>query len=279
MVRERFLAGFVLICLLLSLVTADALFNKPVLWVITLAIMCGVGACEFSNMCSSARPELAPTKALVVSSTILLAALPYVCYKVTREDCSGDWDVIAIVAIVAVSFLWYYRKGELPGALVGMALTTFCAVYVGLLCSFIMRIRVFTDIKTGGVLLLVLATKIGDVGAFFVGKKFGRHKMAPVISPNKTVEGGVANFVVTVVVGMIVAQLTGVFTPLEALLCSVMLGAVGQLGDLSESAVKRALGAKDSGNMVPGFGGVLDVIDSFFFAAPALYIFARIVEG
>lgn len=125
------------------------------------------------------------------------------------------------------------------------------------------------------ILLCFIITWSTDTGAYFFGRFFGRHKLSPVISPNKTVEGGVGG---TVFCLLVVFALKTYFTQLSlALLLTLTLFAsvAGQIGDLLESAVKRWAGVKDSGNVIPGHGGVLDRFDSLTLVAPLVYYFLK----
>lgn len=116
------------------------------------------------------------------------------------------------------------------------------------------------------ILLALVPIWIGDTMGIFVGKAFGKHKMAPTISPNKTWEGAFGNLIGCIVGGWAVGLWVGV-SPVVGLLCGFACGTFGQLGDLFESSIKRAAGLKDSGTLLPGHGGVLDRIDSTLFAA------------
>jgi phosphatidate cytidylyltransferase len=113
---------------------------------------------------------------------------------------------------------------------------------------------------------------IGDTGALYVGRAFGRHKLAPSISPGKTWEGAAAAMVTGVAFGMIYLPLTIPGTsPLKTGLLALAANVSGQVGDLAESAIKRGAGVKDSGTLLPGHGGLLDRVDSTMFALPVLY--------
>jgi len=113
---------------------------------------------------------------------------------------------------------------------------------------------------------------IGDTGAYYVGRKYGRHKLAPAASPGKTWEGAAASTVTGVLFGLIYMPLAvpGISLPKVALL-ALAANVAGQLGDLAESAIKRGAGVKDSGALLPGHGGMLDRVDSTLFALPVLY--------
>jgi len=117
-------------------------------------------------------------------------------------------------------------------------------------------------------------TALNDIAAFSYGRAFGSRKLAPVLSPNKTVEGFVGATVVTVLAGLIVGRF-GLLEPLtmnSAIALAVVISVFGPIGDLSESAVKRAMQIKDMGSSLPGHGGVLDRLDAFLFTIPATYL-------
>ena len=123
---------------------------------------------------------------------------------------------------------------------------------------------------------LLLITKSGDMGAFLIGSKFGRHTLLPKVSPNKSVEGSIGALAVSAVVAIVFRSLLPPecqFPLWQIALMGVFFSALGQLGDLSESLIKRDCGVKDSGKLLPGLGGILDMIDSLLFAAPAFYLY------
>jgi phosphatidate cytidylyltransferase len=121
------------------------------------------------------------------------------------------------------------------------------------------------------VLLLVAIIAAGDSAAYYGGRAFGRHALAPKISPKKTIEGAIAGLIGSMLVGGI----AGVFfldEPwLSVTLISALTAMIGQIGDLAESAMKRSAGVKDSSSILPGHGGILDRVDSVLFAAPIFY--------
>ena len=128
------------------------------------------------------------------------------------------------------------------------------------------------------VFYLIFIVKMGDAAAYFIGKRFGRHKYAVHISPNKSIEGAVAGFVVTVICSLL-AKLYLDHVPLAHLaILGILIGVLGQLGDLAESLLKRDAGVKDSGH-IPGLGGVLDVVDSLLLTIPATYYYLTAVES
>lgn len=125
------------------------------------------------------------------------------------------------------------------------------------------------------VLLCVWAT---DVGAYFLGIRFGKHKLAPVISPNKSIEGSIGGMLASIIVAIIYLQFYNPinFSISAAIVLAILISIVGQLGDLTESAYKRYFGVKDSGKILPGHGGILDRFDSMLFVMPLFQIFINI---
>lgn len=121
------------------------------------------------------------------------------------------------------------------------------------------------------ILLAMLPLWAGDTAGIFVGMAFGRHKLAPAISPKKTIEGAIGNLLFSVLVGWGVGSFLG-FSMAVSLGCGVVAGTLGQVGDLYQSWLKRQSGVKDSGSILPGHGGILDRIDSLLFTAPAVLL-------
>jgi len=159
-----------------------------------------------------------------------------------------------------------------------MAITLFILLYLGLLGSFVVRIRCDWP-GAGGAMLVaycVLTVKFGDIGAYFVGMSFGKHKLAPWLSPGKTIEGLFGAFLFSIAISLGMMALWGVLAPggeplltrSQSIVFAVVMTIVGHLGDLAESAIKRDVGIKDSGRILPAFGGILDILDSALFAAP-----------
>ena len=163
-----------------------------------------------------------------------------------------------------------------------VAVTGLIVFYLGLLGSFMVRIRCLEPGPAGSwlVVYVILTIKAGDIGAYFTGRAVGRTKLAPWLSPGKTVEGVGGALVLAAggAVGGMAAwrAWAGEADPaplnlLQALVFGLVMAIIGHLGDLVESAMKRDLGTKDSGRLVPSFGGLLDVVDSPLFAAPVAW--------
>lgn len=203
-----------------------------------------------------------------------------IVFEPSAAISSLAWPLLSFVAVFMATFLAESAHFDKPGrAVASIAGTTLIVAYVGLLGSFIIQMRWLDGCKHGLMPLtfLIASTKGADIGAYTVGRLLGRHKLWPSLSPNKTIEGGVGGLVFALGAALgveAVAQssinLSGVGWP-AAVCFGLVLGVVGQLGDLMESMIKRDCQKKDASAVVPGFGGVLDVLDSILFAAPVAY--------
>lgn len=129
------------------------------------------------------------------------------------------------------------------------------------------------------VLAVVLATWAGDSAAYLAGRVFGRHKLAPVVSPGKTIEGALGGLLASVLVSAAVFAVSGALPTWTGAFVGAGIGVCGQLGDLSESFLKRQAGVKDSGDLIPGHGGMLDRVDALLFAFPAALLMFWIAGG
>lgn len=196
---------------------------------------------------------------------------------------------IGIGASILFSFPYFFWREKLEGALVDWALTLAIAFYIGWPMSFLVALRQSTPIVnhfTSGWLALVpsgiwwlLTTLLGvwafDGAAFFAGRYLGRHKLAPRISPGKTWEG-VAGGLVACIIACLVITVVPLGVPWYlAIVLGILIGTAATLGDLSESLIKRQTHVKDSGQIMPGHGGMLDRMDSILFAVIVVYIFAQ----
>jgi phosphatidate cytidylyltransferase len=152
--------------------------------------------------------------------------------------------------------------------------TLFGAIYIGWLLGYAIWLQGRAD-GPQLVLFLVGVTWAGESAAYLVGSSVGRHRLAPILSPGKTVEGAIAQVIVSIAAALALGfWLLPACGLLGAAGAGVVLGVIGQVGDLAESAIKRSIGTKDTGDLIPGHGGMLDRIDSLLFNAPALYLYS-----
>jgi phosphatidate cytidylyltransferase len=189
---------------------------------------------------------------------------------------------LCFTVVLMVSFVVQSLQFEKPGrTMAKIAGTVLVVAYVGLLGSFTLQLRWFEGRLQGIVALvfLVATAKGADTGAYAMGRLAGRHQLWPSLSPKKTVEGAVGGLLFGVAAALIVAAIARYILKIPTLewkiaaLYGLVIGAVAQLGDLMESMIKRDCERKDASAVVPGFGGVLDVIDSLIFAGPVAYLF------
>jgi len=198
----------------------------------------------------------------------------------------------ALALGVLMIFVAEMRRFEQPGgALANIAAGVFCLVYVGLMLTFAVQIRLFWGV--GALAAWIISVKMGDIGAYTIGRLFGRNKMSPTISPGKTIEGAVGALLFALIGSWISFHgiVIGSWVHFEGIvhlappyvegmpgqrsgwfIFGLLMGAVGMLGDLAESLLKRDVGCKDSSAWMPGFGGVLDLLDSLLLSAPIAWL-------
>jgi len=176
------------------------------------------------------------------------------------------------VGVVLAAPVWHRTPATEPAANTLLAI-----LYVGWMLGYGILLHHTSPIGDELVIFLVGVTWIGETSAYLVGSAIGRHKLAPVVSPKKTVEGAVAQVLASVISGIALgAWLLPQCGVGVAVAGGALLGIVGQVGDLAESVIKRSVGTKDTGALIPGHGGVLDRIDSLLFNLPAFYYFTLV---
>ena len=186
--------------------------------------------------------------------------------------------LLAIAAGVLIAFVGEMLRFKLPGGhLINLTGAVFAIVYVGLLGSFLVMLRIAYGVPA--VVSMIIVAKLCDVGAYTVGRLIGRHKMAPSLSPGKTIEGAIGGIAFAIFgawlsVAVLFPLATGSpsqTTWVGVVIYGLAVGLAGMLGDLAESLIKRDVMRKDSGTNVPGFGGFLDIYDSLLLAAPVAF--------
>ncbi len=201
-----------------------------------------------------------------------------------------SFEVFGLIVVVLGILSRQVFDRKQPTPVISMAVTLFGLVYVIWLFSFVVHVRFFPlnypaagDVAREGPLLLIyllVVAKMHDAGALLVGKIVGRHRMIPNLSPRKTWEGFVGGLLVAMSSSAVLVYLfpteLGRVGPLWCWPLGLLLGLTSVAGDLAESVIKRDSQMKDSGHVIPGIGGVLDLIDSILFSAPVFYLFLKI---
>jgi len=265
MLRQRLLVAAVGLPLLLALTALGG-----VAFAAALAIVLAAGALELSTAAglSPRRPE-----ALVAAAI----AAGFVPAAYGHADIAGALIVLAIALPLIAAVVRLERSGddEMPQGLPAWLVLPLAALYIGWLGHYLLGVRRFPD-GARWFLVLLLGTFAADTGAYGTGRLFGRHRLAPRVSPAKTVEGAAGGLIAALVATTALAALLGLpgSPPLTALL-GFCLGIAAEAGDLAESLIKRRLGVKDMSHVLPGHGGVLDRLDSLLLAGPVVYFFVR----
>jgi len=192
-----------------------------------------------------------------------------------RFELTKGWEFLFIVLALLFLILMQFKRRRNSGAIVDIATTMFGIIYVSWFFSFLIKIR-YLEGGMGLLAVVLLITKSGDIGAYLIGSRFGRNALLPRISPKKTVEGAIGGLIFSILMAFICKPILG-FGYLHLIILGICMGLLGQLGDLSESLIKRDCEVKDSGKIFPGMGGVLDEIDSLLFVAPVFYFYMSVI--
>jgi phosphatidate cytidylyltransferase len=277
--------GTLFVAALVGLCVWDAQFAAPGYVLFPIALLLGIlAADELLGLCMAR--GLSPAAWSVRAGTFLIVAsnAVVVYWPLSGTSYPPDcplgrlgWPLIALAAGLILAFVAEMVRYERPGRTIeNLAFSVLAHVYVGVLLSFLVQLRLLNQGWAGLLPLasLVAVVKAGDIGAYTVGRLFGRTKLAPVLSPGKTIEGLLGGLAFACAASYAVFWAMG--PPLPTgwgwLAYGLVVGIAGVLGDLAESLLKRDAGRKDSSTWMPGFGGVLDVIDSILLAAPVAYL-------
>ncbi|HET6883798.1 MAG TPA: phosphatidate cytidylyltransferase [Pirellulales bacterium] len=281
----RLLLGAVFIGGITALCWADYHAKLPGIWLLPLAVLLAILASgELLTMMSAKGFQPASIEVYLGNLAIVAANwLGYVAPKTLKDDSFQAPAITFILAVLVVFVVEMVRYREPGQSTVRLATAIFALSYVGWLITFLIKLRFLGGTHTGMAALaaLIVVVKMCDIGAYTVGRLVGRHKMTPRLSGGKTFEG-LAGGLVFACCGSWFAfhwLLPKMGDPLPQappayawLVFGLVVGTAGVLGDLAESLIKRDLGCKDSSTWMPGFGGVLDVLDSLLFASPVAYL-------
>ncbi len=296
MLRWRLLLGMLIIAVLIGLCWLDHLARLPGMCLFPLVVVAlSMATSEVLDLAQAG--GIRPIRWTVYVSNLMVVSVAwgsslYFFFPYGRTpEMSGysspnypastsNWILMALAAAVTLIFLAEMRRFERPGGVtVNVAAAVFAVVYLGTLLTFLIQLRMSWGIA--GLASVVIVTKMGDIGAYTIGRLFGRNKMAPGLSPGKTIEGAVGAIVFSVGASALTFLWLVPFMNAQAnparwwgwVSFGVAVCIAGIIGDLAESLIKRDVQKKDSSMWIPGFGGVLDILDSLLLAAPVAYAF------
>ncbi len=262
---QRFMSGFIIF-----LVTTAAILNQ---WLFILFV-CGLtvgGLYEFFHMIKRKDVPIYSYTGILIGLLIPLSI--FFQFELTR-----NWELLFIVCAFLLILLLQFSREDNRNAVMGLSTTLFGVFYVSWFLSFLVKTRFLVPGFDGAELVafIIVVTKAGDIGAMVFGSWLGKHPLLPKVSPNKSVEGCIGGLLVS---GVAAVLCRGWLPDLPHFtlgfvgIMGAFFGGLGQLGDLSESLIKRDCQVKDSGRLLPGMGGVLDSIDSLLFSVPAFYLY------
>jgi phosphatidate cytidylyltransferase len=283
MLRTRLWMGSLLIALTVGMLVADPHWAPWYPFLFAFVVGLSLAACR--ECVQLIGPKRAPQVPMCYLGAVVLGLANWLVHFLNSQ--ANPWAGLAgiLTGLVLSVFLYELAHFEGPGRSVErMALTLWVIVYLGFLPCFFAQLRWLEPAEAGSVALAlaIFVPKCGDIGAYFTGRFIGRHPMAPILSPKKTWEGAAGGLTAAVLAAVAIDRLAQPTLLRENWLLEigfgVTVGLAGMLGDLAESLIKRDCQSKDASHAVPGFGGVLDVVDSVVFAAPVAYGWLTLVR-
>jgi len=242
---------------------------------IVLVLVVGMGGAEYCNIILGKGSFFETALLWLFSGIVCILTATLFDPVVVMVALSGSLILICIAIMLKEKDL--SKVGIKSGAIF------FGVVLIGYFSGMIVALKGLEDGGAFGsmklLMLLFGIVWINDAGAYFAGTSLGKHKLSPNLSPNKTIEGSVGGFVATILFAVVFALIYDSFPMKDALILGVVCGVAGPLGDLFESAIKRGADVKDSGNFMPGHGGVLDRVDSVLFCVPVIYFYVLFKIG
>ncbi len=285
--RSVFILRFISTIALWSIALLIAFSGFEILFWILISVFGLIALLEFYRMLDHKGLPNFKVTGMICGAVMLVGSFYY--FAKMGPARSYDFEVAVLLFFLLTMFarqMFARLRGDEP--LQTMAYTLFGLLYVLWLYNFITKIvyvvpRSSTGAVTGQfyVLYLITITKFSDMGAYLTGSVIGRHQMIPHISPKKTWEGFGGALVFSLLASLALYKLMpghlSVLTMAHATVLGLLLGFAAVIGDLAESIIKRSTGVKNSGNLLPGIGGALDLVDSLLFTAPLLFFYLRLV--
>ncbi len=270
MLKKRIISSVILIALTIAII----FFLPNWIFVLAVATIIGLALYEFFSLVQRKGIPIYKPFGVVVGMCIPL-------FVYFRFEPTQKWELAFMVALCLILFLLQFMRRSSTNALSAVAITCFGILYLGWFSSFIIKLKLIADpsLPAGSMLVafLILVSKLGDIGAYLIGSRFGKHVLIPRISPKKSVEGSIGGFIFSLAGALISKAFLPSMSYLHLIVLGILLGILTQIGDLSESLIKRDCATKDSNTIFPGLGGILDLIDSLLFATPVLYFYIRIL--
>ena len=206
---------------------------------------------------------------VTITASVLFAISGYQ-QQIVKIPLETYFSLLSAFVLLAL-LLYQYKRYGTSNVIANCGANYFSILYLGLLSSFCIAIRI--EFGLWPALMFVFVIKSSDIGAYTIGTLFGKHKFSPIISPGKTWEGMVGAVAAAAIVAICFSIICDIMVWWLAIIFGLVFAFIGQMGDLAESMIKRDAEQKDSANKVPGFGGVLDIVDSPLVAAPLAYLF------
>jgi len=280
MIRQRLLFGTLMTLLFTALVifdgwldgsvTVSAADDKPVQGtILCILVVLLIIPAQFELAKLASAKNLKIFLPVSIAASVLFAISHYLQQLVEIPEQTYFSFLSAFVLFALL--LYQYKRYGTSAVIANCGANYFSILYLGLLSSFCIAIRI--EFGLWSLLMFVFVIKSADIGAYTFGTLFGRHKFSPKISPGKTWEGMGGACAVSTIVGIGFSAICDIMVLWPAIIFGLCFAFIGQLGDLVESMIKRDAEKKDSANKVPGFGGVLDIVDSPLVAAPLAYLF------
>lgn len=255
--------------LILGVIVIFAIFYAPVCGMaVTIFIL--VALYEFFYMVEKKGVSLFKPFGLFIGGLI-----PITIYF--RFPIKEGWQFLFVIIGLFLFFLIELTKKETHQPILSISATVFGILYISWCFSFLIRIR---QLPEGAMLtaFLLLVTKSSDIGAYLWGRSFGKTPLLKRVSPKKSLEGAIGGFFTSLGVGVLASPFIESINFWEIFFLVIILAVISQLGDLFESLLKRDCQVKDSGKILPGMGGVLDVMDSVIFTAPTFYLYLTMMR-
>ncbi|HAS82260.1 MAG TPA: hypothetical protein DCS43_06200 [Verrucomicrobia bacterium] len=287
MLKHRLISG---VLLAVMVVMVANYLPSPACWLLIVGIV-ALAQYEFYTMMDAAGLPVFRFVGMAAGAAVVSATYWTLGPRPEQLAAGYQWENLVLLLTALAVFLRQFPQKENNRPIETIACTLLGVWYVAFMMNYFTRLAfawraddglMFSVGETGRmmVIYLVAVVKFSDVGAYFSGRFLGRHKLCPRLSPKKTWEGFVGGTLSSLVVSLLFwhfanAQLGHLpLSLLNAVVLGLILPVIGVLGDLFESLLKRRAGMKDSGTLIPGMGGVLDVLDSLLFGAPVLYAYA-----